>query len=146
MWSIKGANRETECEEPHLSLTQNMCRLHFRTLRFLFMLHLTKKVTLVQYLRMPGGELQGQQVGPQSRVRSGHRSHSHKGPQTPSLQQPPNPWLPQFQEILSQIRKKSLKYRFQHKAMITGYTAISNGNNQSNQEKVRNLGKLKMID
>lgn len=60
----------------------------------------------MKYLRMPGGEQLGQWVCPQWKVHSGHRSHSHKEPQTPSLQTLLDPWLPQCQEILARKREK----------------------------------------
>lgn len=66
----------------------------------------------VQYLRMPGGELLGQWDGPQWMVHFGHRSHSHKEPQTPSLQMLLDPWLPQCQGILSQRKGEKLKSQF----------------------------------
>lgn len=54
---------------------------------------------------MPGVEPLIRLVVPRWTARSDHRSHSHTGPLTPSLQMIPNPLLPQFLEILGKKKK-----------------------------------------
>ena len=77
--------------------------------------------SVVPDLRRPGGGPPGPWAARLWRGRSGHRSHSRTGPQTPSARTLPGPWPLQSREILSGETEETWVYfaACQHVALCT---------------------------